>query len=34
LFDLATQESLHSSGPESEQLCDTLLNNLRLRPRG
>jgi hypothetical protein len=34
LFDLATQESLHSSGPENEQLCDTLLNNLRLRPRG
>ncbi len=32
LCELATKESHHSDGYRGEQLCDALLNNLRLRP--
>lgn len=32
LCELATKESHHSDGSRGEQLCDALLNNLRLRP--
>ena len=33
LSDLATREALDPSQQAGEQLCDVLLNNLRLRPR-